>query len=153
MVKADQIEHLIRSQDGEIGGRDSCGNDPHSPTGLASRHRRSGGPAGPRLAGSFGWLLGARFRCRARRWVSSPGCLGGLDACLERSHHVDDLRLVRLDRGGLELLTGGRAADQVEDLDPVVVLILVRANSALGDLTSSFDRNFYQEVRAGSRAW
>jgi len=57
--------------------------------------------------------------------VSSPGRLGGLDARLKRSHHVDDLRLVRLDRGELELLAGGLAADQVEDLDPVVVLVLV----------------------------
>jgi hypothetical protein len=57
--------------------------------------------------------------------VSSPGRLGCLDAGLERRHHVDDLRLGRLDGWELELLAGGLAADQVEDLDPVVVLVLV----------------------------
>jgi hypothetical protein len=54
-----------------------------------------------------------------------PGPPWRLDARLERRHHVDDLRLGRLDGGELELLAGGLAADQVEDLDPVVVLVLV----------------------------
>jgi hypothetical protein len=83
--------------------------------------------------------------------MSAPGRLGGLDARLERRHHVDDLRLARLDRRQLELLAGGLATDQVEDLDPVSSWYLSGSNSAVSDLTSTFDRNPYQEVREGYR--
>ena len=51
--------------------------------------------------------------------------LGGFDAGLERRHHVDDLRLLILHGRQLELFPGGLAADQVEDLDPVLVGVLV----------------------------
>jgi hypothetical protein len=77
--------------------------------------------------------------------VSATRCLGGLDARLEGGHHVDDLRLLGLDGRELELFAGGLLADQVEDLDPVVVLVLVRLE--LGgerDLASTFDRNLRQ---------
>jgi hypothetical protein len=57
--------------------------------------------------------------------VSTAGRLRRLDTGLERRHHVDQLGLLRLDGGKFELLPGGLAADQVEDLDPVVVLVLV----------------------------
>jgi hypothetical protein len=92
----------------------------------AGSARRSGGLAGPRLGGSLGGLVGRRVRRLARRRVSSAGRLGGLDARLERSHHVDDRGLLGLDRRQLELLAGGLATDQAKDLDPIVVLVLVR---------------------------
>ena len=33
MAQADKVEHLIHNQDGEIGSRNSYGNDPYPPEG------------------------------------------------------------------------------------------------------------------------
>jgi hypothetical protein len=82
-----------------------------------------------------------------------PGRLGRLDARLERSYHVDDLRLLRLHGGELELLAGGLAADQVEDLDPVVVLVLVGVELGGQRPNQYFLQRFsIREVREGYRA-
>jgi hypothetical protein len=81
------------------------------------------------------------------------GFLRGGDAGFERRHHVDDLRGLPRHRWQLELLAGRLLGDEVQDLEPVVVLVLGGSNSAVSDLANTFDRNFLQQVRGGHRAW
>ena len=57
--------------------------------------------------------------------MPAAGRLGGFNAGLECRHHVDDLRLLGLCGRELELFACGLLADQIQDLDPVVVLVLV----------------------------